>query len=216
MLFVGIMFVVIHYTYEKCQKWHFFVIKKKSMLPEETPNQNQEAPATPVDGGESEEQKEFNKLFEGIDLDDENADIEELKSQVENIKKGAAKFFSEKGMKKNEKKEEPKPAIKQEDASDLEVIFFEGKPESKLVEDDLKAIAKAKGISVIQAWKNESWIQEKAKTLHAEKVEKEKNEGRIGDPSENIEIGKDAATKALENSFISNLPKGFSAATPKY
>lgn len=186
------------------------------MLPEETPNQNQEAPATPVDGGESDEQKEFNKLFEGINLDDENADIEELKSQVENIKKGAAKFFSEKGMKKNEKKEEPKPAIKQEDASDLEVIFFEGKPESKLVEDDLKAIAKAKGISVIQAWKNESWIQEKAKALHAEKVEKEKNEGRIGDPSENIEIGKDAATKALENSFISNLPKGFSAATPKY
>ncbi|PIX94076.1 MAG: hypothetical protein COZ25_07390 [Ignavibacteria bacterium CG_4_10_14_3_um_filter_37_18] len=182
----------------------------------ETPNQNEEPTGNPDEGGESEEQKEFNKLFEGVNLDDENADVEELKKKVENIQKGAAKFFSEKGMKKGVPKEEAsKPVAKQENASDLEVIFFESKPEASLVEDDLKAVAKAKGISLIQAWKQESWIQTKAKALQEEKSENDGNSKKVGEPSGSIPAEKDSEQKAIERAFTSNLPSGFSAEKPK-
>ncbi len=184
-------------------------------MAEETPNLGEEAPAKPDEGGESEDQKEFDKLFEGIDFDDENADVEELKKKVEDIKKGAAKFFSEKGMKKETPPVEPKPAEKKEDTTDLEVIFFESKPEAELVKDDLKQIAEAKGISLIQAWKQESWVQNKAKALHSEKTETEGNKERIGNPSALVPPEKDAEQKAIEQTFVSNLPSGFSVAKPK-
>lgn len=190
-------------------------------MSKETPTPEEEAEAKLAQEGESDEQKEFNKLFEGIDFDDEEKSKEDLIAEFEKFKENAnknfAKFYSKKGMELGKKEEPaPKPAVKQEDASDLEVIFFEGKPEASLVKDDLKTIAEAKGISLIQAWKNESWIQDKAKALHAAKSEAEKNASRVGNPSEGVEIEKDAETKARENSFISNLPPGFSAATPKY
>ena len=181
----------------------------------ETPTPEQEAAAKLAKEGESEEQKEFNKLFEGIDLDDENADIEELKQKVADIQKGAAKFFSEKGMKKEATKEDPaKPAVKVEDASDLEVIFFESKPEASLVEDDLKTVAKAKGISLIQAWKTESWIQSKAKALQSEKTEKESNNGRVADPSAEFAKGL-TDEQRISKRLSGNLPPGFSAEKPK-
>jgi len=142
--------------------------------------------------------------------------VEELKKKVENIQKGAAKFFSEKGMKKGVPKEEAsKPVAKQENASDLEVIFFESKPEASLVEDDLKAVAKAKGISLIQAWKQESWIQTKAKALQEEKSENDGNSKKVGEPSGSIPAEKDSEQKAIERAFTSNLPSGFSAEKPK-
>ncbi len=181
----------------------------------ETPTPEEEAAAKLAKEGESEEQKEFNKLFEGIDFDDENADVEELKKQVEDIKKGASKFFSEKGMKKGTiNGEVPKPAEKQEDTSDLEVIFFESKPEASLVEEDLKTIAKAKGISLIQAWKTESWIQNKAKELQKEKTEKESNNGRVADPSAEFAKGMTDAERIAKR-LSGNLPPGFSAEKPK-
>lgn len=182
----------------------------------ETPTPEEEAAAKLAKEGESEEQKEFNKLFEGVDLDDENADVEELKKKVDDIKKGAAKFFSEKGMKKEAPKEEAsKPTEKKEDASDLEVIFFESKPEASLVEDDLKAVAKAKGISLVQAWKQESWIQTKAKALQEEKSENDGNGKKVGEPSGSVPAEKDAEQKKIERDFASNLPVGFSAEKPK-
>jgi hypothetical protein len=100
-------------------------------------------------------------------------------------------------------------------SSDLEVIFFESKPEAESVKDDLAQIAKAKGITLIQAWKQESWLQDKAKALYADKRESMENKGRVGSPSSTVTESKDSATKAIENSFIANLPKGFSAKTPK-
>ena len=188
----------------------------------DTPNPDEEAEAKLGQGGESEDEKEFNALFDGINLDDDNADIEALRKQVEDVKKGAAKFFSEKGMKKAQEEKDVKqdttiisPTKNEVVESDLEVLFFESKPEADLVKDDLKQVAKAKGLTIIQAWKSESWLQNKAKALHSEKIETEENRGRIGDPSSGISVGKDAETKARENSFISNLPPGFSANTPK-
>lgn len=182
----------------------------------ETPNQNEEPKGNPDEGGESEEQKEFNKLFEGIDFDDKNADVEELKKKVEDIQKGAAQFFSKKGMEKKVPNEEaPKPAVRQEDVSDLETIFFESKPEASLVEDDLKVVAKAKGISLIQAWKQESWIQDKAKALQTEKLENDGNNKKVGEPSGSVPAEKDAEQKRIEQAFTSNLPVGFSAEKPK-
>ena len=47
-------------------------------------------------------------------------------------------------------------------------MFFESKPEAEKVKADLQAIARINGISIIQAWKNESWVREKAQSLESE------------------------------------------------
>jgi predicted lactoylglutathione lyase len=176
-------------------------------MSEEKPNLDEEADANPDEGGESEDEKEFKAMFEGLNFDDPDADIEELKKKVADIEKGASRFFSQRGQKKEEKKPEQPVAPATKD-SDIEVMFFETRPEAELVKDDLKKVAEVKGISLIQAWKQEAWLQEKAKTLSAD----ETNKGRIGSPSNGVQ------PKTEENefakSFASSLPKGFSAETP--
>jgi hypothetical protein len=186
----------------------------------ETPNPTEEAVANPTEGGESEDEKEFDALFDDVDFDSEEKTPEELRAEVEafkeNAKKNLAKFYSKKGMELGKKKEVATPAPQEAPKSDLEVIFFETKPEAESVADELRQIAEAKGITTIQAWKQETWLQEKAKALYAESKESEENRGRVGSPSSMVVNSKDSQQKAIENRFIENLPPGFSAKTPRY
>lgn len=190
-------------------------------MSEVTPNPTEEATANPTEGGESEDEKEFDALFDDVDFDSEEKTPEELRAEVEafkeNAKKNLAKFYSKKGMEFGKKKNEVvTPARQETSQSDLEVLFFESKPEAESVSEDLKKIAQAKGITTIQAWKQETWLQEKAKALYAESKESEENRGRVGSPSSTVVNSKDSAQKAIENRFIENLPPGFSAKTPRY
>ncbi len=190
-------------------------------MSEVTPNQSEEAPAKLPEGGESEDQKEFDALFAEIDLDEEKS-VEELKADIdafkEESKKNFAKFYSEKGMElaKKKKEEAATPPGKTDEVtlSDLELVFFENKPEVDFVKDDLKKIAEAKGISLVQAWKSESWLVEKAKALHAEKQESEENKGKVGDPSPIPTKGMTEVQKIAQR-LSGNLPPGFSADKPK-
>lgn len=143
--------------------------------------------ATPHDGSGSEDD-EFAKLFE-VEEAPEGESLEEMVKRqgevIARMQKGIAKAFSEKGKKESKENEQPekKSEQKSDDSSDLEILFFEQRPEASLVSDDLKRVAKAQGISILQAWKNETWLHDKAKALASEKSEEEKNRGKIHSPS---------------------------------
>lgn len=75
------------------------------------------------------------------------------------------------------------PQSSQSSPDDIEVMFFEAKPEAALVDDDLANIAKSLGMSNIQAWKTQSWIREKAESLAREEKRKETDAKKVLMPS---------------------------------
>lgn len=189
-----------------------------------TPNPSEEAVAKPTEGGENEDEKEFENLFgDDLDFEDESKTIEELKEEFKAYKeekraefeKNKAKFFSQKGMELGKKKEEAVTQKKEETPSDVTLLFFESKPEAETVKDEILEIAKLKGISEIQVWKaNTFGIQEKAKALYAEKTETEQNRGRVGSPSSFPAKGMTEVEKIAKR-LSDGLPPGFSASKPK-
>ena len=88
---------------------------------------------------------------------------------VKSIRESDAKFANE-GRKQAAPSNVPTPVqtVPQPGLADLEAMFFESKPEAEKVKADLQAIARINGISIIQAWKNESWVREKAQSLESE------------------------------------------------
>lgn len=158
-------------------------------MSEENVNQQKEVTTTP-NAGTGTEAAELEAMFkgeeapEGETVEQENA---RLRQQLENTKKGVSQFFSNKGRQEKEEaakkkaeedaKKTPTPNPSSDDVTEL---FLESKPEAALVKDDLETIAKAKyDGSIVKAWKNEAWLQEKAKALSADEVAK----GKIKPPS---------------------------------
>lgn len=144
-------------------------------------NHDEEVKTIPPNGSEAEDT--FADLFkeeeapEGETLEQKVARMEK---ETEAMKKGVSKFFSDKGRKeKAEVKVEKKETVNQS-SDDVTELFLESKPEASLVKDDLKTIADAKyNGSIVKAWKEETWLHEKAKALSEQEV----NKGKITPPS---------------------------------
>jgi hypothetical protein len=150
-------------------------------MTEENLNPQEEVKTTPPAGSESEEVTDLESLFadeeapEGEQPDDKVARLEKT---VSDLKKGMAKAFSQKGREAKEVKE-----VKT-DKDDVNELFYTQKPEAELVESDLKAIADAKyNGSILKAWKNETWIQDKAKSMSEAKKVEEESKSKISKPS---------------------------------
>lgn len=115
------------------------------------------------------------------------------------------KDFSEEGQKKKPIESTPKNDTGLSDEDIIET-YFDNKPKAQLVMDDIKEIAKSKGISEIQVWKTEKWLHKKADEL----AEDEENKGKIGDPSNNVAEKKTLdETKKMAQKFATDLPPGF-------
>ena len=150
-------------------------------MPNEDPNLNGNAKPTPEQERESEEAKELAEIVAAL----EGADQDEppTREEFNNLFKGVKKLATKIG-----RTSEPKPTVEVKtevkSSDDNTELFYLNKPDAELVSDDLEAVAKAKyGGSVIQAWKNEQWLQEKSLTLSNAKKEKEELEGKIKSPA---------------------------------
>lgn len=151
-------------------------------------NREEEDESKLLDGSESED--ELEKLFEE-ESHEEDESLEDKVARMEreqaNVKKGLAKFFSEKGRKKDtqeEKKEESKAEAQTSGNEDVTELFFSTTPKAELVAEQLKDVAdKFYNGSILKAWKNESFLREKAQKLSDEKAEDDANKDRIARPS---------------------------------
>lgn len=145
-------------------------------------------------GSESEDEDddaEFEELlskFEGSD-EDEPVSREEFNA----LKKGVAKYFSEKGRKQAEESKKATtetkstPEAKANEVDDLTEMFLEQNPKVELVKEKLDKVAKALyGGSLIKAWRNEPWLREMADSIEQEKSEEEANKAKVGAPSKTI------------------------------
>lgn len=177
----------------ECQKRHFFCFHPhlsgrtedltQECMSENYPNPSGEDASKLDEGGKSED-TELESLFKEDDAPEgETAEekVARLEAEMATMKKGVAKFFSEKGRKEKAAKEATeakKTPIHSSD--DVTELFLESKPEAELVKDDLQKIADAKyDGSIIKAWKGETWLHEKAKALSEEATAK----GKIQPPS---------------------------------
>jgi hypothetical protein len=174
-------------------------------MTEENPNQNQEVETKPETGGEAKEADELQDLFEDdkdVDTSKETSDerVARLEKKLEDVQKGVSKYFSEQGRKNKEVKEEEvqpeAPAKTETTVDDLSELFYAQTPQAEFVGDDLKQIADAKyGGSVLKAWRNEKWLQEKASSLESAKKEEEANKSKIDKPSTKVDFSQRDVTK---------------------
>lgn len=148
--------------------------------------QEEEVETTPTLESESDDATELEDLFAEHSQEEEATDVDSLKKEIADLKKGLSKFFSENGRKAKqveEKKEEAKPETVPTD--DVSELFFNQIPQAELVSSDLKSIADAKyNGSILKAWKGESWIQAKAKALSDERTVNEENKSKISKPTQ--------------------------------
>lgn len=121
---------------------------------------------------ESKESEESDS--EGESEDESSKKIEELAKTVKSLEKGFKKAFSKKGK---------EGESVNTSGDDLETLFFEQRPEAEHVSDDLKSVAEAKGISILKAWREEKWLQEKANKIAEEKKVEEESKSKIGNPT---------------------------------
>lgn len=144
-------------------------------MTEENSNLEEEEISTPAVGDESED-SELEDLFA------ETGDTV-TREEFDALKKGVAKYFSQKGREKTKEAPAPKETPTQP-SDDVTELFLESKPEAELVKDDLKTIADAKyGGSIIKAWKGEEWLHAKAQALS----EESKAKSKVQTPSNQIE-----------------------------
>lgn len=129
---------------------------------------------------ETEESSELDDLFAEEESSDEAPVTRE---EYNRLLKGVKKLASEQGRVKQVVKAE-EPAPKQLATDDVSELFFAQIPQAELVSSDLKSIAdKLYDGSILKAWRNETWIQEKAKALSDAKTRDEENRSKISKPS---------------------------------
>ena len=150
------------------------------MTNEDQPQIETELDSTLGMESESEESSELDDLFAEEESSDEAPVTRE---EYNRLLKGVKKLASEQGRVKQVVKAE-EPAPKQLATDDVSELFFAQIPQAELVSGDLRSIAdKMYDGSILKAWRNESWIQEKAKSLSDAKIRDEENRSRIAKPS---------------------------------
>lgn len=159
------------------------------------PQEEEVQETTPQPGSESDSaiEQELDELFSDDNSDSEKEKFLEQINKIEkrNYKsiedyvktvKERQKAFSEQGRKKVE---EPKnqPVIGDRYAEKL--LKLEN-PKSQYVMDELKQVAKERGIDILEAWDKFSWIRKEADSKAEEAEEQEKNGKKISKPTAKI------------------------------
>ena len=98
-------------------------------------------------------------------------------------KKIADKFYSEQGRKKSDETQIKNPVVGDKYAEKL--LKLEN-PKAQFVIDELKEVAKERGIDILEAWDRFSWIRKEADSRAEEAEEKEKNGKKPSRPSQKI------------------------------
>lgn len=165
-------------------------------MSEKDPNLNEEDASKLQPGGESED-ADLESLFideEAPEGETAEEKVARMEKEMATMKKGVAKFFSERGRKEKAAKEvKATERVPIQSSDDVTELFLESKPEAELVKDDLQTIADAKyNGSIIKAWKGETWLHEKAKALS----ESERAKGKIQAPSNEISSNMDMSSIA--------------------
>jgi len=161
-------------------------------MSEKDPSLNEEDTSKLQTGGESED-ADLEDLFKDEEAPEgETAEekVARMEKEMATMKKGVAKFFSERGRKEKAAKEvKATERVPIQSSDDVTELFLESKPEAELVKDDLQKIADAKyNGSIIKAWKGESWLHEKAKALSDAEVAKGKIQAPSSETSSNMDM----------------------------
>lgn len=161
-------------------------------MSEKDPSLNEEDTSKLQTGGESED-ADLEDLFKEEEAPEgETAEekVSRMEKEMATMKKGVAKFFSERGRKEKAAKEvKATERVPIQSSDDVTELFLESKPEAELVKDDLQKIADAKyNGSIIKAWKGESWLHEKAKALSDAEVAKGKIQAPSSETSSNMDM----------------------------
>lgn len=161
-------------------------------------HQEEEVKTTPPTGDDSEDDFDFESLF--AEESDPEAEKTKFLAQVNKVegrnyktiedwsktnkerKKIADKFYSEQGRKKDEAKPEAKPS----EFRYAEKLLTIEAPKAKFVLDEIREIAKDKGLDPIEVWEKYSWLRKEAESRAEEAEEKEKAEKKISKPSPKI------------------------------
>lgn len=138
---------------------------------------------------ESKDASELDDLLSSIDEEDDSKDIETLKKEVADLKKGVAKFFSEKGREKKEVKVETKPAKEVATESSfspiLKKLYMKDNPEIETVWDDIVKET-PKGKDPIEYYESMKGWQLEAKARMDAKNEEETNKSKIDKPADGV------------------------------
>jgi hypothetical protein len=157
---------------------------------------------------ESEEaDDDLDSLFAEDDDSQEEAPIsrEEYNRLLKGTKKLATEIGRLKSQPKGGEKETPKK-LESNQLDDFTEMFYSQIPLAELVKEDLQAVAAAKyNGSVIKAWKNEKWMQDKASSLENAKKEDEVNKTKVDKPANGIVSSKKVDIKKVKPEEVSKL-----------
>jgi enamine deaminase RidA (YjgF/YER057c/UK114 family) len=145
--------------------------------------------------------------------DETQEDAPVTREEYNRLLKGVQKLASQQGREKSQQtvtKQEASTVSHQSD--DVSELFFAQVPQAELVLKDLEAISKTTGKSILKVWKEESWLQDKAKALNDAKIADEENKEKISKPTRggsggNIPYSKIDLKNKEHVKFIKNNPK---------
>lgn len=167
-------------------------------MSEETVPRDEEAPATPPLGTESDDASEFEKLFADDSEEDEGkSEVEVLKSKIDRMQKGMSKFFSEQGRKKAvtpepaSPKVEAKPVgVQAEENQVLTSLYLNANPEAKEIWDEVKVEAERLGKDPFTLYESSAYFKGEAKARAEAKKTEEESKTKIKQPSSQVDFSK--------------------------
>lgn len=165
-------------------------------MSETTPTPNEEVVKTTPDSEEgTKDDQELEELLKTEDpSDDESLEqkVERLERENARVKKGVAKFFSEKNKNKPEVKQEEKKVIEQPTTTHpqgvsvspvIKNLYFDRFPEAKEVWDEVEKEAKALNKDPFELYESSSYFKGEAKAKAEAKRIEEESKAKINKPS---------------------------------
>jgi hypothetical protein len=151
---------------------------------------------------ESTEADDLDSLFAE---DETQEDAPVTREEYNRLLKGVQKLASQKGREKSQPtvtKQEATPVSHQSD--DVRELFLAQVPQAERVLEVLEAISKTTGKSILKVWKEESWLQDKAKALNDAKIADEENKSKISKPTSGTSASRVELSK-VKSEDVSNL-----------
>jgi hypothetical protein len=137
--------------------------------------------------------------------DETQEDAPVTREEYNRLLKGVQKLASQKGREKSQPtvtKQEATPVSHQSD--DVRELFLAQVPQAERVLEVLEAISKTTGKSILKVWKEESWLQDKAKALNDAKIADEENKSKISKPTSGTSASRVELSK-VKSEDVSNL-----------
>jgi enamine deaminase RidA (YjgF/YER057c/UK114 family) len=139
--------------------------------------------------------------------DETQEDAPVTREEYNRLLKGVQKLASQQGREKSQpvtKQETKETSSVSHQSDDVSELFFAQVPQAELVLKDLEAISKTTGKSILKVWKEESWLQDKAKALNDAKIADEENKSKISKPTSGTSASRVELSK-VKSEDVSNL-----------